>query len=184
MKPRLSALILCVDDLERSLRFSRDGLGLQNPGIIRPRVRARGGRVLRPPAGAEAGDLASQEVGTRLVANIVLCLCVATGIVVAILALGVPLEQLLEFVNIGTLSAFVIVCAGVMVLRFTHAEVARPFRVPFGPVIVPAIGIVLCVWLTVQGLSPVTWLRFLVWFVVGLAIYALYGYRMSLLRAR
>jgi basic amino acid/polyamine antiporter, APA family len=108
----------------------------------------------------------------------------ATGIVVAILALGVPLQQLLEFVNIGTLSAFVIVCAGVMVLRFTHPEVARPFRIPFGPVIVPAIGIVLCVWLTVQGLAPVTWLRFLVWFAVGLAIYALYGYRKSLLRAR
>jgi APA family basic amino acid/polyamine antiporter len=108
----------------------------------------------------------------------------ATGSAVAILALGVPLQTLLEFVNIGTLSAFVIVCAGVMVLRFTHAEVARPFRVPFGPVIVPAIGIVLCVWLTVQGLAPLTWLRFLVWFAVGLAIYALYGYRNSRLRAR
>ncbi len=107
-----------------------------------------------------------------------------TGIVVAILALGVPLQTLLEFVNIGTLSAFVIVCAGVMVLRFTHAEVARPFRVPFGPVVVPAIGIVLCVWLTVQGLAALTWLRFLVWFVVGLAIYALYGYRKSRLRGR
>jgi basic amino acid/polyamine antiporter, APA family len=107
-----------------------------------------------------------------------------TGIAVAVLALGVPLETLLEFVNIGTLSAFVIVCAGVMVLRFTHPQVARPFRVPFGPVVVPAVGIVLCVWLTAEGLQPVTWLRFLVWFAVGLAIYALYGYRHSLLRAR
>jgi APA family basic amino acid/polyamine antiporter len=108
----------------------------------------------------------------------------ATGGVVAVLALGVPLQTLLEFVNIGTLSAFVIVCAGVMVLRFTHPSVARPFRVPFGPIVVPAIGIALCVWLTARGLQPITWLRFLVWFAVGLAIYALYGYRKSLLRAR
>jgi APA family basic amino acid/polyamine antiporter len=49
---------------------------------------------------------------------------------------------------------------------------------------VPAAGIVLCTWLTVEGLAPLTWLRFLVWFVVGLAIYALYGYRTSLLRAQ
>jgi APA family basic amino acid/polyamine antiporter len=105
-----------------------------------------------------------------------------TGIVVAILALGVPLQVLLEFVNIGTLSAFVIVCVGVMVLRFTHPDAERAFRVPLGPIAVPAIGIVLCVWLTVWGLQPLTWLRFLVWFAVGLAIYALYGYRHSQLR--
>jgi APA family basic amino acid/polyamine antiporter len=49
---------------------------------------------------------------------------------------------------------------------------------------VPAIGIVLCVWLTVEGLQPLTWLRFLIWFAVGLAIYAAYGYRHSLLRER
>jgi APA family basic amino acid/polyamine antiporter len=91
-------------------------------------------------------------------------------------------DVLLEFVNIGTLSAFVIVCVGVAVLRFTHPDAVRTFRVPFGPIAVPAIGIVLCVWLTVEGLQPLTWLRFLVWFAVGLAIYALYGYRHSLLR--
>jgi APA family basic amino acid/polyamine antiporter len=107
-----------------------------------------------------------------------------TGIVVAVLALGVPLTVLLEFVNIGTLSAFVIVCVGVMVLRYTHPQAVRGFRVPFGPIVVPAIGIVLCVWLTVEGLGPLTWLRFLVWFVAGLAIYALYGYRHSLLRGK
>jgi APA family basic amino acid/polyamine antiporter len=107
---------------------------------------------------------------------------ITTGVVVAILALGVPLTVLLEFVNIGTLSAFVIVCVGVMVLRFTHPDAVRTFRVPFGPIAVPAIGIVLCVWLTVEGLQPLTWLRFLVWFLAGLAIYALYGYRHSLLR--
>ena len=111
-----------------------------------------------------------------------LLMTMSTGIVVAILALGVPLTVLLEFVNIGTLSAFVIVCAGVMVLRFTHPDAARPFRVPFGAVPVPLIGIALCTWLTVGGLAPLTWLRFAIWFLVGIAIYALYGYRASALR--
>ncbi|HEY0613731.1 MAG TPA: amino acid permease [Candidatus Elarobacter sp.] len=107
-----------------------------------------------------------------------------TGLVVALFAAGLPLAVLLEFVNIGTLSAFVIVCAGVMVLRFSRPDAVRPFRVPFGPVAVPAIGIALCVWLTVEGLKPATWLRFLIWFAVGIAVYALYGYRHSLLRER
>jgi basic amino acid/polyamine antiporter, APA family len=107
-----------------------------------------------------------------------------TGGVIALFAAGLPLTVLLEFVNIGTLSAFVIVCAGVMVLRFTKPHAVRPFRVPFGPVLVPVIGIALCVWLTVEGLKPATWLRFLIWFAVGIVVYALYGYRHSLLRER
>jgi APA family basic amino acid/polyamine antiporter len=105
-----------------------------------------------------------------------------TGIIVAAVAAVVPLASLLKLVNIGTFSAFVIVCAGVMVLRFTHPNASRPFRVPLGPVTVPLIGIGLCAWLTLKGLDGLTWLRFLIWFLVGIIVYALYGYRNSLLR--
>ena len=106
-----------------------------------------------------------------------------TGVVVAVVAALVPLTSLLKLVNIGTFSAFIIVCAGVMVLRFTHPAAARPFRVPLGPVFVPLAGIALCAWLTLKGLDGLTWLRFLIWFAAGLVVYAFYGYRNSRLRA-
>ncbi len=108
----------------------------------------------------------------------------ATGAIVAAVAALVPLTTLLKLVNIGTFSAFVIVCAGVMVLRFTHPGAARPFRVPLGPVFVPFAGIALCAWLTLEGLDGITWLRFAIWFAIGIVVYAAYGYRHSLLRRR
>lgn len=128
-------------------------------------------RLLPPAFGAVHGRTQTPVVTT-----------LATGAIVAFVAAVIPLTSLLKLVNIGTFSAFVIVCAGVMVLRFTHPYAERPFRVPFGPVVVPAIGIALCAWLTLEGLDGLTWLRFIVWFLVGIAVYALYGYRHSLLR--
>jgi len=104
-----------------------------------------------------------------------------TGVIVAILAGIVPLDILLSLVNIGTLSAFSIVCAGVLVLRYVDPAARRPFRAPWSPV-VPVLGFAMCLYLMIGGLSGGTWLRFVVWFVVGVAVYAAYGYRHSLLR--
>jgi APA family basic amino acid/polyamine antiporter len=105
---------------------------------------------------------------------------IITGVLVAILAGVVPIDIGINLVNIGTLSAFAIVCAGVFVLRNTKPDARRPFKAPFGKA-VAAIGAVLCLYLMVGGLSGGTWLRFLIWFLVGMAVYAAYGYRHSLL---
>jgi len=104
-----------------------------------------------------------------------------TGAAVMLLAAALPLSALLNFVNIGTLSAFAIVCAGVLVLRIIQPNAKRPFRAPlvwfFG-----VAGAVLCPFL-ITGLDVWTWLRFAVWFIIGIVIYAAYGYRKSRLRA-
>ncbi len=99
-----------------------------------------------------------------------------TGIVVAVLTLIVPLDALLELVNIGTFSAFIIVCAGVIWLRYKRPELERPFRSPLVPLF-PLCGIVLSLFLSTVGLGPLTWLRFIVWLAVGLTIYFAYGFR-------
>ena len=102
------------------------------------------------------------------------------GLLIAVIAAFVPLSEIVELVNIGTLFAFVLVNAGVLILRRTRPEMERPFRVPFAPV-TPLIGIALCLWL-MKDLPGSTWLRFAVWMAIGLAVYALYGYRHSRLR--
>jgi APA family basic amino acid/polyamine antiporter len=103
-----------------------------------------------------------------------------TGVIVAIMAAAIPLDVLLALVNIGTLSAFAIVCIGVGVLRVTQPDAKRPFRAPFG-MAVAVLGALLCIALALFGLGGDTWLRFLVWFLVGVVIYAFYGYRRSAL---
>ena len=102
------------------------------------------------------------------------------GILIAVLAATVPLEIIFELVNIGTLFAFVIVNIGVIVLRRTRPDLERGFRVPGVPV-VPIIGALLCFYLMKQ-LTIQTWLRFVVWLLVGLVIYFLYGRRHSRLQ--
>jgi APA family basic amino acid/polyamine antiporter len=107
---------------------------------------------------------------------------VVTGVLVAILAGVIPIEALLALVNVGTLSAFTIVCIGVFVLRLRKPAALRPFRAPFVFVTAP-LGALLCLFI-MTGLGTATWIRFVVWFIVGVAIYAGYGYRHSLLRDR
>jgi APA family basic amino acid/polyamine antiporter len=103
-----------------------------------------------------------------------------TGVLVALLAGVLPIEALLALVNVGTLSAFAIVCIGVFVLRLRKPDAVRPFRAPLGLISAP-LGALLCI-LVMTGLGTVTWIRFIVWFLIGLAVYALYGFRHSGLR--
>ena len=101
-----------------------------------------------------------------------------TGVGVAILTLIVPLTDLLNLVNIGTLAAFIVVCAGIIWLRYKRPDLPRPFRSPFVPWF-PLTGILLSLILIVYGLNVRTLYWFLGALVVGLVIYFSYGYRMS-----
>ncbi|WP_020691819.1 APC family permease [Aeromicrobium massiliense] len=92
---------------------------------------------------------------------------------VAALAAFVPIHTLAEMVSIGTLFAFLVVSVAVLVLRHTKPDLKRPFRTPWVPV-VPVLSALACVAL-MTNLAVETWLRFLVWLVVGLAIYLFYG---------
>ncbi|GBQ29132.1 amino acid permease [Gluconacetobacter azotocaptans] len=100
-------------------------------------------------------------------------------VVTGSLAAFLPIDQLAHMTSIGTLLAFVIVCAGVMFLRRSAPDAERRFRVPGGAVI-PVLGILSC--LTVMGsLDRLTWVRLVVWLVVGMAIYFGYSKRNSIL---
>lgn len=96
-----------------------------------------------------------------------------TGALVALVAALAPINLLGELVSIGTLSAFVIVCASVLVLRKRDPKQARPFRTPWVPA-VPILGILFCLYL-MAGLPLDTWLRLIIWLAIGLAIYFGYG---------
>ncbi|WP_231123154.1 APC family permease [Nocardioides sambongensis] len=101
---------------------------------------------------------------------------------VALLAGLVPIAVLAEMVSIGTLFAFLVVSIAVLVLRRTRPEMERPFRTPLVP-LVPVASIVCCLGL-MASLAVETWLRFVVWLVLGLLVYVGYGYRHSRLRRR
>ncbi|MGA9945217.1 MAG: amino acid permease [Candidatus Cybelea sp.] len=101
-----------------------------------------------------------------------------TGVAVAVLALIVPLTNLLNLVNIGTLVAFSVVCAGVLYLRKRRPDMPRSFRVPFVPLF-PILGIVFSLFLAVFGLSRMTWTWFIVAMLCGLVFFFAYGFRKS-----
>jgi basic amino acid/polyamine antiporter, APA family len=95
------------------------------------------------------------------------------GVCVAIIGSLVPIGDLGEMVSIGTLMAFVIVCAGVWVMRKKRPDVHRPFRTPWVP-FVPIMGIVIALAMMLS-LNGVTWIRLIVWLIIGMVIYFTYG---------
>lgn len=100
-----------------------------------------------------------------------------SGFIMALTAGLMPISKLAELVNIGTLAAFVFVCSGVLVLRYTKPDMPRPFKLAFHPFI-PSIGIMFCLYL-MASLPLETWLRFGIWMCIGLIIYFAYGYKNS-----
>lgn len=103
-----------------------------------------------------------------------------TGVIVAVASLVGDAAETYDLTNIGTLFAFVLVCAGVLVLRVTEPGRPRPFKVPLVWIIAP-LGVAACLFVMI-GLPDQAWERFGIWLAVGGAIYALYGYRHSRLR--
>jgi APA family basic amino acid/polyamine antiporter len=107
---------------------------------------------------------------------------ILVGCAVALLAGLTDVGILEEMINIGTLSAFVLVSIGVIVLRKKRPDLKRSFKVPLSPYL-PILSAVLCLWLMLN-LTTLTWVRFLVWLVVGFIIYFSYGRRHSLVGLR
>ncbi|GIG30754.1 amino acid permease [Cellulomonas marina] len=104
---------------------------------------------------------------------------VGAGVVVALIAGLAEVELLEEMINIGTLSAFVLVSFGVPLLRRSRPDLPRGFRVPLSPVL-PVVSGLACLWL-MTNLTALTWLRFLAWLALGVVVYAAYSYRHSVL---
>jgi APA family basic amino acid/polyamine antiporter len=104
---------------------------------------------------------------------------ILTGIFVGILAAFLPIDVLLELVNIGTLLAFVIVCAAVLIMRKTNPDAHRPFRAPLVP-LVPILGIITCS-ILMFSLPAYNWVRLAVWLGLGFIIYFAYGRRHSVM---
>jgi APA family basic amino acid/polyamine antiporter len=116
--------------------------------------------------------LSPRQTPARITAVFALLICA--------IAAFFPLEEIAKLVNIGTLFAFVITNIGVIVLRHTRPDLKRTFKVPFSPVF-PLIGAGLAIFL-MKYLERATWIRFVGWMAIGLAVYFLYGIRHSKLR--
>jgi APA family basic amino acid/polyamine antiporter len=105
---------------------------------------------------------------------------ILTGLFVASMAGFLPLTLLAEMTNIGTLFAFVIVCAAVLVMRKTNPDANRPFRAPFVP-LTPILGILTCL-LLMFSLPAENWWRLIVWLLIGFVIYFAYGRKHSVMK--
>ncbi|MGH7703326.1 MAG: amino acid permease [Gemmatimonadales bacterium] len=107
---------------------------------------------------------------------------ILTGIFVATFAAFANIAEVVDLTNIGTLFAFILVSAGVIVLRYIEPDRKRPFRAPWVP-LTPIISIVTCLFL-MWHLPALTWKRFVIWLVAGLVLYFAYGAKHSRLRNR
>jgi APA family basic amino acid/polyamine antiporter len=105
---------------------------------------------------------------------------IVTALFISFCAGLMPISLVGELVSIGTLLAFVLVCAGIPILRFTHPDVERPFRTPAYWLVAPA-GAIACLWV-MSGLPADTWWRLIIWLVIGMGVYIFYGRRNSRLR--
>lgn len=106
---------------------------------------------------------------------------ILTGVFVAVFAAVANIDEIVQLTNIGTLFAFVLVAVGILILRRREPDRARPFRTPWVPA-VPLLAVLSCGYLMTE-LPLVTWWRFVVWLVIGLVFYFLYGFQHSRLRA-
>ncbi|MDE2304216.1 MAG: amino acid permease [Gammaproteobacteria bacterium] len=105
-----------------------------------------------------------------------------TGFLASLFAGFLPIDILGELVSIGTLIAFIVVCAGVLVLRYTRPDLPRPFKVPAVWFNAP-MGVIFCAGMALF-LPAATWVRLAVWSAIGIALYFAYGYKHSRLRQK
>jgi APA family basic amino acid/polyamine antiporter len=105
-----------------------------------------------------------------------------TGVGVAVVASVANINEIVELTNIGTLFAFILVCAGIIILRRTDPDRPRVFKTPLVPW-VPLMGIAMCLYL-MMGLPLITWIRFGVWLAAGMVLYFTYGFWKSHMRTR
>jgi basic amino acid/polyamine antiporter, APA family len=103
---------------------------------------------------------------------------IMTGVAVGGIAAFATVDEMVSLTNIGTLFAFILVCVGVMVLRHKDPDRKRPFRVPFGPYLLPGLGAVSCA-LLIYFLPEGSYWRFVGWLMLGLSVYFSYGYTRS-----
>jgi APA family basic amino acid/polyamine antiporter len=104
---------------------------------------------------------------------------IVVGVIIASIAAFTNIDEMVDLTNIGTLFAFVLVCFGIVILRIKEPSRHRTFKVPLNPII-PLLGVASCIFL-MTGLPGITWIRFVVWLIIGLIVYFTYSINHSLL---